>query len=124
MKVPKSLKTWFLVHFIIDYIIAIPLFFFPVYSLTLLGLETIDPVTARLVAAALFAVGGISLLAKEKSKETYNTLLTLNLIWSGTAILGLLLSIFQGYPKILWVFVVIFGIFFEIWYYYKKKLGL
>lgn len=35
-KVPKSLKNWFIVHFIIDYIFGIPLLIFPVTFLSFL----------------------------------------------------------------------------------------
>jgi len=100
-QIPSSLRTWFVIHFMVDYLFAIPLFIAPAWFLSLFGFTIIDFVTARLVAAALFAVGGISLLSSNASIETYKSLLKLKIIWSVSAIAGLLLSLWQGAPVLL-----------------------
>ena len=110
--VPKSLKTWFTIHFIADYIFAIPLLIAPVTSLKLLGWETIDPVATRIAAAALFGIGGISLLARNEDPLIFKTMLNLKLIWSSSAVIGILWSIIQGAPEAAWLFLVIFVLFF------------
>src|SRR3990167_5249218 len=79
---PSSLRTWFAIHFVIDYLFAIPLFIAPAWFLSLFGFTVVDLVTARLVAAALFTVGGISLLSRTESVNTYKALLKLKIIWS------------------------------------------
>ena len=91
-QVPASLRIWFTIHFIVDYLFAIPLFIVPAWFLSFFGFTVIDPVTARLVAAALMGIGGISLLSRKESINVYNSLLKLKIIWSVSAIAGLLLS--------------------------------
>src|SRR3989338_10556741 len=122
-QVLSSLRTWFLIHFIVDYLFAIPLFIAPSWFLSLFGFTVIDPVTARLVAAALFAVGGISLLNRNESANTYKALLKLKIIWSVSAIAGLLVSLWQGAPVLLWLIVIVFALFCGIWIYYLNKLS-
>src|SRR3989344_665518 len=121
-EVPASLRVWFVIHFIADYLFAIPLFIAPTWFLSLFGFTIVDPVTARLAAAALFAVGGISLLAFKGSAEVYYSLLQLKLIWSISATVGLLLSLWQGASILLWFVVIIFSLFSGIWSYYLWRL--
>jgi len=67
--VPKSLRVWFVIHFVADLLFALPLFFAPVFTLKLFGWETVDPATSRLVAAALFGIGIESLLGRNASAD-------------------------------------------------------
>jgi hypothetical protein len=55
--VPPSARTWFVIHFVADVLFAVPLFFFPETTLSLLGWTDVDPAATRLVAAALFGIG-------------------------------------------------------------------
>lgn len=120
----KSLNFWFTLHFIVDYLIAIPLFIFPEYFLSLFGWGTIDPLMSRIVASALFGIGGISLLTRNSSKETLNNLLSLKIIWSLFAIVGFIISIISGgYPKSIWLFLSIFVFFSGMWIYHKASLN-
>ncbi|MDO8510640.1 MAG: hypothetical protein Q7S55_00585 [Nanoarchaeota archaeon] len=121
-QIPSSLRAWFVLHFMVDYLFAIPLFIAPAWLLSFFGFTVIDPVTARLVAAALFAVGGISLLSRNESVNVYNSLLKLKIIWSVSAIAGLLLSLWQGASALLWPVVLVFGLFCGIWSYYFWRL--
>lgn len=123
---PKGLKIAFKIHFLIDYLIAIPLFLFPMQVLALVGWDSIDPVASRISAAALFGIGGISLLAQKSSLEIYQILLKLKLIWSIGAIFGILVSIIQYslYSSfILWLFLVTFLGFNIVWVHWIKKLS-
>ena len=63
--VPRSLRFWFVVHFVVDFIFAVPLLLAPVWLMTLFGFESPDPFTGRLVGAALLGIGGESLLGWE-----------------------------------------------------------
>ena len=123
MKIPELLKKIFLLHFIIDIIFAIPLILFPEIFLRYLGWIEIDVISARLVGAVLIAIGTTSLIKKESTIESYNTLLTLKIIWSFSALSVLLISIINGAPKILILIFIIFLLFFIIWVYYKRKLS-
>ncbi len=121
MQIPKSLSVWFKIHFVVDYIIGLPLLFAPKFTLSLFSIQA-EPIAARLVGATLLGIGGISLIHK-KTEDSYRTLLQLKLIWSSAAVLGLILSIFiDNAQKIIWLFVSIFGFFFFLWLYYYRKL--
>ena len=121
--VPKSLRTWFVIHFVTDFFFAIPLLIAPVWMLTLFGWETVDPFTARLVGAALVGIGGASLLERNASAETFRAMLNLKLLWSSTAVIGMTITMLTGnYPLIGWGIVAIFVGFFFIWLNYRLQL--
>ena len=121
--VPKSLRTWFVIHFIADFLFAIPLLIAPVWTLTLFGWESIDPFTARLVGAALVGIGGASLLERNASADTFRAMLNLKLLWASAAVIGMTATMLSGnYPLIGWGIDLIFVAFFFIWLYYRNQL--
>ena len=121
--VPNALRTWFKIHFLVDMIFAMPLFLAPVWVLSQFGLTTIDAVTPRLVASAMFAIGGTSLYAHKKGAEVFDTLLTLKIIWSSLAIIALLIALYEGAPKSIWGPTLTFVFFCCLWVYYKRKIN-
>jgi len=121
-KTPRSLKIWFIIHFLIDIIFGLPLLFIPKLTLTFLGFTTIETLTARLLGAALIGIGGTSFLIKDKKLEQFKALLLLKIVWSSAAILAILLTLYQGAPKITWLILIVFVIFSAVWYYYNKTL--
>ncbi|MBI2668877.1 hypothetical protein HYX14_03470 [Candidatus Woesearchaeota archaeon] len=122
MTLPPSLRVWFVIHFVVDVLLAIPLLFFPALILGWFGFPAVETVTARVVGAALLAIGGTSLWMHQKGEESFAALLTLKIIWSSTAILGLLLSLWQGAPRATWLLAVSFAAFLVVWIYYLKRL--
>ena len=120
--VPRGLRRWFVAHFLVDIAFAGPLFIAPIFILELFGWPAVDPFTARLVAAALFGIGIESLLARNSIKATFKGMLNLKIIWSTTAIAGMVASILQGTPAIGWVFVGIFAGFSAVWWYYRVTI--
>ena len=121
----RWLRTWFIIHFYADIIFAIPLFLFPEYILRLAGWQSIDPIAARGVAAALFGIGIESYLCRNSGIETYKNLLNLKIIWSLTASIGLLIALIQNVydrPIMLWVVFFIFILFHYLWVYWRMKL--
>lgn len=124
MSVPRGLRIWFLVHFVIDYLFAIPLFLFPVATLSLLGFVMIDPLATRIVAAALFAIGGISILVREASSETYRHILTLKIIWSLFATIACIVAVIKNaFIFGAWAGLFLFLSFGILWVYYRLKLN-
>jgi len=121
VEVSSSLRIWFVVHFFVDIIFAIPLIIFPQWLLPLLGFSVENLLIARLFGAVLVAIGTTSLLVRNASPEIYDAFLTLKLLFSGTAILGVTISILEGSPKSSWLFLAIFIFFFILWTYYKKS---
>tara|TARA_Y100000310_G_C20661808_1_gene805213 strand:- start:1566 stop:1943 length:378 start_codon:yes stop_codon:yes gene_type:complete len=115
-KVPSSLRTWFIIHFIVDYMVGLPLLFFPEWTMGLFGLSP-EPFIGRLFAAALLGISGVSLISRNKTVESYQSLLTLKIIFAGSALLGILLSGFH-----LLAFTV-FLVFLIVWTYYKRRLS-
>lgn len=124
VKVPELLRTWFLIHFIVDTLFAIPLIFAPEWLIGLFNWPVIDVFLARLVGAALLGIGGVSFLKRNAGLESYQSLLTLKIVWSSSAILGILLSLPENYPRITWLFLGFFILFLIVWVYYKRKLNL
>jgi hypothetical protein len=122
-EVPAALRTWFVVHFWADILVAVPLFVAPAWLLGGLGWHAVDPATARLVAAALFGIGIQSLLGRREGVATYHAMLGLKVIWSGTATLGLLWFQLDGGPPAGWGFVAIFAGFHAVWLYWRRRLA-
>ena len=124
--VPKTLRTLFVVHFLADISFAVPLLFMPERFLSLLGWTVVDPFAARLVAAALFGIGTESLLSRNAPAESFRSMLSLKIIWSSAAILGMLVTIIQ-YPRFRMVtsfaFMLVFIVFNVVWVYWKRRLA-
>ena len=120
--VPRSLRVWFVIHFVVDVVFAVPLFFAPVSTLRLFGWVTIDPAAARLVAAALFGIGVQSLLGRNEGLATFRAMLSLKAIWSGTATLGLLWTQLEGGPPLGWLVLATFASFHALWLRYRWAL--
>ena len=123
-EVPNSLRSWFVIHFVADMLIGIPLLFFPEAVLPLLGWGTVDPIATRVVGAALMGIGIESLLGRNASVEVFRAMLNLKVIWSSSAILGIGLGIWRGGPQVGWLFMGIFVIFWVIWLYYWRRLRI
>ena len=120
--IPNGLRTWFVIHFVADMLFGIPLLFFPNLLLPLLGWTTYDPLTSRLVGAALMGIGLESLLGRNGSAETFRAMLNLKIIWASSAIFAILAALFEGSPPVSWAFLGIFTVFWGVWVYYRIKL--
>ncbi|MCJ7734121.1 MAG: hypothetical protein MUP11_06200, partial [Anaerolineales bacterium] len=70
-QIPPGLRTWFVIHFAADMIFAVPLLFFPEFFMPLMGWTVVDPITSRLVGAALLGIGGESLLSRNAGKDVF-----------------------------------------------------
>jgi len=120
--VPARLRTWFVVHFVMDLLFAIPLLLVPVFTLETFGWSTVDPLASRLVGAALVGIGVESFLGRNASVESFHTMLRLKILWSLSACFGIALTIAQGAPVMAWGFLAIFAGFSVVWIYYWRAL--
>ncbi len=120
--VPDSLRFWFVIHFIADIIAAIPLLFIPEKVLPLLGWDTVDPITTRLVGAALMGIGIESLLGRNASIDAFRAMLNLKIIWASSAVVALGLGSFISGIVAGWIIMIIFIVFLSIWTYYRIQL--
>ncbi len=121
--IPAGLRHWFVAHFIIDTIFAVPLLLFPAWFLEILGFEATNLLLARLVGAALVGIGGVSLVMHKKDISAYLPMLQLKLLWSGAAIVAIILSFNNIETSAKWFLLAIFILFFLIWGYYFKLLS-
>lgn len=120
--VPKALRTWFVVHFVADILFAIPLLVAPTAFLTVLGWPAVDPISSRLVGAALVGIGVESWIGRNQNAEGFLTMLRLKIMWSATASLGILVSMIQGGPAMGWAFLAVFAVFHLVWVYWFMTL--
>jgi len=123
--VPDALRKWFVIHFWVDILFAIPLMLVPVEMLSMLGWQSVDAYTARLVAAALFGIGIESYLGRNAGVESFRNMLTLKVIWSFSAVLGIGISLAQhaqGNPLMAWGILAIFVGFNLLWVYWRLEL--
>ncbi|HAN30008.1 MAG TPA: hypothetical protein DCQ06_00285 [Myxococcales bacterium] len=124
--VPAALRSWFVVHFVADMLFALPLFFAPEQALTLVGWLAVDPITTRLVGAALFGIGIESYLGRNADRDRFRGMLNLKVIWSATASIGIAWSMFEGAhdrPVAGWLFLATFVAFHALWVYWRIRLG-
>ena len=123
--IPNALETWFVIHFWVDMLIAIPMMLFPMALLMLFGWQIVDPIMTRLVAAALFGIGIQSYLGRKAGIEAYRGMLNLKIIWSFAALVGIgcsMLAGAQGSPIIGWAFWMVFLLFNVLWIYWRLRL--
>lgn len=121
--IPPGLQTWFMIHFAVDMLFAIPLLIAPELIMPWFGWEYVDPVTSRLVGAALLGIGGESLFSRKAARHTFQALLRLKIIWASGAVFGLGLSLFKGAPLAAWGFFLVFLVFLGIWVFYYIQLN-
>jgi hypothetical protein len=124
--VPAALRFWFVIHFAIDVIVALPIFLAPSTVLGLLGWSSVDPIAARLAAAALFGIGIESFLGRNAGSEAFRGMLQLKLIWSFFAAVGIAWSTVEGtltYPIVGWLLVGTFVAFHLLWWYWLVLLN-
>jgi hypothetical protein len=122
MEVPITLRRWFVAHFVVDFLFGLPLLLAPGLLLRPLGWTTIDGSSARLVGAALLAIGSQSYFCRDAGIEVVKAMLDLKLVWSFSAIIGLLLSIGQGAPPAVWAFLSLFIAFSGVWTHYRIRI--
>ena len=123
--IPDALRNWFVAHFIIDMLFAIPMMAAPTALLTLFGWETVDPFATRLGAAALFGIGIESFLGRHAGVESFRNMLTLKIIWSAGAIAAAGITLIQqpNSPAMLWVILAVFLGFNLVWVFWTMQIS-
>lgn len=116
---------WFLVHGIVDLIIAVPLLIVPVAFLEWLGWTGIDPITARIVAAALIGIGVESILSFRSEFYAIKAMLNLKILWALAAIIGVLWSALAeaAIPWGVWPILGLFAIFLVSWIVWRIRVS-
>jgi hypothetical protein len=122
MDVPRSLRLLFVVHFAVDVVFAVPLLLAPELLMLPLGFSAIDPVSPRLVGAALLGIGVQSLRGRNDGVEAFRSMLALKVVWSASAILALMIGIARGAPPAAYAFLSVFLVFSALWTHYAVRL--
>lgn len=122
-EIPASLRSWFVIHFVVDMLTGVPMLLFPEAVLPLLGWEPVDPIASRVVGAALMGIGIESWLGRNSSRVVFQAMLNLKVIWSSSAILGIGLGLWKGGPHAGWLFLGVFVIFWVVWVHFWRKLN-
>jgi hypothetical protein len=94
----------------------------PEQFLGLLGWEVVNPMSARLVGAALVGIGTESWLCRHDDLKVFRALLRLKVLWSAAAVGGLLVTQLQGAPPMGWAFLAIFAAFHLLWDYWLMRV--
>lgn len=121
-QVPRRLRFWFVIHFVVDMVFAIPLLLVPERLLRLLAWPGVDPVTSRLVGAALLAIGVSSWLERNANRDVFRSMLNLKIVWASGAVVGIGLALLRGGPPIAWAVLLIFVAFLAVWSYFRVVL--
>ena len=121
MEVPITLRRWFVAHFVVDLLFGLPLLFVPALLLRPLGWTAVDGASSRLVGAALLGIGASSFFCRNAGVEVMKALLDLKLVWSFSAIVGLVISIGEGAPAPVWAALSLFIAFLGIWTHYRIR---
>jgi len=126
VSIPKALRAWFVLHFVVDVAFAVPLMIAPLRFLSLLGWQTVDPIATRLVSAALLGIGIESFLGRNGPAGQFAGMLSLKIVWSSAAIVGLVLSAilnWEAWPLFGWALIMFFVGFNLLWVYWKLLVG-
>lgn len=103
MDVPRTLRTWLLVHAAVAVAVGLPLLAAPELALGRIGWTCVDPVSARLLGAALLAIGAQSFFVRDAGVELTRAVLRLNLVWSLASSVGLFVGIGANAPNAAWI---------------------
>jgi hypothetical protein len=121
MEVPRTLRAWFVADALVDLAAGLPLLGAPELVLRGLGWTCVDPVSARLVGAALLAIGGQSFLGRDAGVDVYRAMLRLKLVWSLAAAVSLFIGIGAGAPPAAWALLSIFIVFAGVWLHHAIR---
>jgi uncharacterized protein YfiM (DUF2279 family) len=121
MDVPASLRRWFVVDAVVDFVAAAPLLAAPTIMLRQLGWTCVDPISARLVGAAMLANAAATFAARAAGVETYRALLRGKLIWCVAGAASMFVAVGQGAPSAAWLFLSMFVAFAGVWLHHAIR---
>jgi hypothetical protein len=121
MDVPPSLRAWFIVDAIVDFLAAAPLLAAPELMLRRLGWACVDPISARLVGAALLANAAATFASRDAGVEAYRALLRCKLIWCVAGAASMFVAVASGAPSAAWLFLSMFVAFAGVWLHHSIR---
>ncbi|HEX4403926.1 MAG TPA: hypothetical protein VH560_03810 [Polyangia bacterium] len=121
MDVPPSLRSWFVIDAVVDFLAAAPLLAAPELVLRRLGWTCVDPISARLVGAALLANAAATFGARAAGVETYRALLRGKLLWCFAGAASMFVAVGAGAPSAAWAFLSMFIAFAGVWLHHTIR---
>ncbi len=121
MDVPPSLRSWFIVDAVVDFLAAAPLLAAPELVLRRLGWTCVDPISARLVGAAMLANAAATFASRAAGVETYRALLRGKLIWCVAGAASMFIAVGAGAPSAAWLFLSMFVAFAGVWLHHAIR---
>ncbi|HTA20498.1 MAG TPA: hypothetical protein VK989_14500 [Polyangia bacterium] len=121
MDVPPSLRMWFVVDAAVDFLAAAPLLAAPELVLRRLGWTCVDPISARLVGAAMLANAAATFAGRNAGAETYRALLRGKLVWCVAGAAAMFVAVGSGAPSAAWVFLSTFVAFAGVWLHHAIR---
>jgi hypothetical protein len=117
MTMPKALKVTFLIHAIVSVVSGLLLLIIPGRILLFLGWAPIDPILARVLGAALLALGWSSFRCWQATERAQvQMVVELEAVFTALACVGLLRHLlFAHYPLVVWLLFAIFLVFAVCW---------
>jgi hypothetical protein len=119
----KGLRTLFLAHMAVALVFGVPLLLIPGRTLLWVGWAPIDRIAARLLGAALLALGWSSFRGWQlMGKRDVRLLVEMEAAFTGLACIGLARHLFLGrYPLFPWLVFAILAAFFLGWGFFLVR---
>lgn len=122
----KALKIVFLIHFFVSTLFGLVFLIFPEIHEIFLGWPyTVDPISSRILGAALLGFATASLLGwRETEWLKVKIIIQMEIAWLSVGVAISVISIFFFSPSIiLWFYIVIFIVFLVAfsWLYFKQE---
>lgn len=113
----KALKTTFLIHAVVSFVVGAPLLIAPGRLLLLLGWAPIDPIASRVLGAALLALAWSSFRGWRATEwRQVAILVEMEAVYTVLACVGMLRHLlFARYPLIPWLMFAILLVFAIAW---------
>ena len=121
-EIAPSLRAWVVLDAALNSCSGLPLLLFPEAILPRLGWTVVDPLTTRLLGAALIAVGITLWRLRGAGALEYRLLLGLQVLWSGAAVLGAGIAIGRGAPPAAFLILAVYLAFFGVWSHHAIRL--
>jgi hypothetical protein len=121
---PPALRTWAAVNAVVDVGLGSMLLLVPESVLPRLGWTAVDPVTSRLLGAALLSLGWQALVLRRRrgGHAAFRALLGLRLVGSAAALVGMLIAIARGAPGATWAILAALVAASGVWAHYAIRL--
>ena len=123
-KFSQGLKTTFLLHFIVALLFGLGFLLIPSTVGSWYGMNILEPVTYRLLGAAMLGFAASSWMAYSANNwEAVRIVVIMEIVWTILGTLVVLYGIFfASYPALYWINAILLAAFAAAfaWFYFRK----